>query len=72
MIKRGKLENVKVEMKIMKINILGLSEVSWKDSGDFMSEDVRVIYAGGKESQRGVAVILDGDCKEGDKSKTTQ
>ena len=48
-------------MKRMKINILGLSEVRWKDGGDFMSEDVRVIYAGGKESQRGVAVILDAE-----------
>jgi exonuclease III len=61
MLKRGKLRNVKVEMRRMKINILGLSEVRWRDGGDFMSDDVRVIYAGGEESQRGVAVLLDSD-----------
>jgi len=59
MLKRGKLENVKLEMKRMRMNILGISEVRWKGVGDFMSDDMRVIYAGGEESQRGVAVILD-------------
>jgi len=59
MLKRGKLENVKLEMRRMRMNILGLSEVRWKGVGDYMSGDVRVIYAGGEESQRGVAVILD-------------
>ena len=29
--------------------------------GDFMSDGMRVIYAGGNENQRGVAVILDGE-----------
>ena len=42
-----------------KISILGLSETRWKEGGDFTSEGVRVIYAGGKESQRGVALLLD-------------
>ena len=32
----------------------------WKDGGDFVSDGVRVIYADGDESQRGVAVLLDG------------
>ena len=31
----------------------------WKEKGDFTSEGVRIIYAGGSESQRGVAVLLD-------------
>ena len=31
----------------------------FKEGGDFTSEGVRVIYAGGKESQRGVALLLD-------------
>ena len=57
--RRGKLENVKREMTRNKINVLGLCEVRWKGEGDFMSDDVRVIYSGGKESQRGVAVLLD-------------
>ena len=57
--RKDKLENVKLEMKRMNLNILGVSEVRWKGDGDYMSDDVRVIYAGGEESQRGVAVILD-------------
>lgn len=61
MLKKGKLENVKLEMRKMNVNILGLSEVRWKDGGDFMSDDFQVSYAGGSDSQRGVAVILDRD-----------
>lgn len=61
MMREGKLENVKGEMKRNGINILGLSEVRWKGDGDFMSDDVRIIYAGGKESQRGVAILLDSE-----------
>jgi len=48
MLRRGKLENVKHEMKRNGLNILGLSEVRWIDNGDFMSDDTRVIYAGGQ------------------------
>lgn len=59
MLRRGKLENVKREMERNRINILGLSEVRWKEEGDFMSDDVRVIYSGGKEHRQGVAILLD-------------
>ena len=48
MMQKGKLENEKVEMKRNNINILGLSKVRRKDNGDFRSEDIRVIYSGGK------------------------
>src|SRR6218665_4087207 len=55
----GKLTNVIGEMKKAGLNILGLSEVRWKDAGEFMSEGVRVIYTGGEESQNGIAILLD-------------
>jgi hypothetical protein len=62
----GKLENVKREMKTNGLSVLGLSEVRWRkekegeeERGDFMSDDVRVIYSGGEKCQRGVAVLLD-------------
>jgi hypothetical protein len=58
MLRKGKLENVKREMNRMNIDVLGVSEVRWKGNGDFISDGMRVIYAGGEESQRGVAVIL--------------
>lgn len=61
MLKCEKLENVKREMIRNGINILGLSEVRWKEEGDYVSDDIRVIYAGGKEHQRGVAVLLDSE-----------
>ena len=61
MLRKGKLENVKLEMRRMGLNILGLSEVRWKEGGDFVSDGVRVMYSGGKESQRGVAVIVDNE-----------
>ena len=58
---KGKLENVKREMVRNGLNVLGVSEVRWKGNGDFESDDFRVIYSGGEERQRGVAIILDRD-----------
>src|SRR5580698_10385997 len=58
--RRGKLENLKVEIK-NNFNVLGVSEVRWTEEGDFESDGYRVIYAGGKQRERGVAVILDGN-----------
>ena len=48
-------------MKRYRLNILGISEVRWKGQDDFDSDGVRVIYSGGDECQRGVAVMLDGE-----------
>jgi hypothetical protein len=50
---KGKLENVKREIKRAEINILGLSQVRWKGQGDFMSDEYRIIYSGGEKGQRG-------------------
>ena len=36
-----------------------LAETRWKGNGDFYDEDFKVIYSGGNECQRGVAIILD-------------
>ena len=41
---KGKLENVKNEMKRNGLNVLGMSEVRWKECGDFESEGYRVVY----------------------------
>src|SRR5215471_400986 len=46
-------------MQKNKINVLGLSEVRWLESEDRMSGEYRIIHSGGKEKQRGVAIILD-------------
>jgi len=58
MLKSGKLANVIKEMRQAKLDVLGLTEVRWKDGGDFVNDGVRVIYAGGDDSQRGERCYL--------------
>ena len=58
MMEQGKLENLKREMTRLKMNMLGISEARWRGNGNFMSDEYQVIYAGGEECQRGVALIL--------------
>ncbi|XP_023213563.1 craniofacial development protein 2-like [Centruroides sculpturatus] len=58
MLRPGKLETVKREMKRQNLDILGLSEVRWEDSGDFFSDEFRVIYSCGTKGKNGVAFIL--------------
>jgi len=43
----------------MRINCLGLCEVRWTENGQFRKNNKTVIYSGGHEHQRGVALILD-------------
>lgn len=59
MLRAERLENIKREMEKNRLNLLGLTEVRSKETGDIMSDKFRVIHSGGKESQRGVALILD-------------
>ncbi len=59
MLRKGKLANVIREMRRERVEILGLAEVRWQENGDFCSDGVRVIHAGGKESQRGVALLIE-------------
>src|SRR6478609_772011 len=60
----GKLENVKKEMRRNSLSIMGVSEVRWKDGGDFVSDGYRVMYASGPTCQRGVAVIAEAKVAE--------
>ena len=57
--KRGKLENIKREMSRNRLNILGLSEVRWKESRDLTSDGLRMICTAAKQGQGGVAILLD-------------
>ena len=45
--KDGKLENVKREMRRMKLDILGLCETRWQGNEDYFNEDIRIISAAG-------------------------
>jgi len=44
----------------------------WKEGGDFFSDGVRVIHAGGTGAQRGVAVFLDEEAAKGVISTATE
>ena len=59
MLQKGKLENVKQEMKRMKINILGLAEMRWKGADAITSDGYKVFYSGGDKHYAGVGLILD-------------
>ena len=59
MLQKGKLENVKQEMKRMKLHILGLSEMRWKGAGCITSNGYKILYSGGEHHLRGVGMILD-------------
>ena len=60
----GKLLNVCSEMKDMNIDLLGLAETYWDNTGEFetnmpISDDVyKVLYSGGNKCRKGVAFII--------------
>jgi hypothetical protein len=54
----GKLKNLKIEMKRLKIDILGISEMRWNGQGDFISRDYRVIYSGSNNGRNEFGIIL--------------
>ncbi len=49
---------MKQEMKRMKIDILGMSEVRWTGVGVNSDEDLKFIYSGGDEHQRDVGMMM--------------
>src|SRR6476469_6606246 len=51
-------------MRRNRLSIMGVSEVIWKDGGDFVSDGCRVMYAGGPTCQRGVALIAEATVAE--------
>ena len=53
MYSKGKLHNALEEMKRNNLNVLGVSEVRWKEEGDFDSGDYRVIFSGEKKAREG-------------------
>ncbi|GFO00875.1 craniofacial development protein 2-like [Plakobranchus ocellatus] len=59
MSQKGILENMKQEIKRMKFNILGLSEMRWKGAGCITSDGYKILYSGGEHHHREVGVILD-------------
>ena len=57
--RKGKLENIKRELNRNILNILGLSEVRWKESKDITNDGIRMISTAASHGQAGVAILLD-------------
>lgn len=60
LLETGKLKNVTIEMNRLQIEILGVSETRWMNSGNFESDDYKIYYSGvdnGKH-RSGVAIIV--------------
>lgn len=59
LLQNSKLENLKVEMEKMNVDVLGIAEMRWPDGGDFWSGEYRVIYSDTyKPGQGGVGIVL--------------
>ena len=48
MFKAGKLDNIMNEMKNMYLDVLGISETRWTESGKIKEEDFTIVYSGGE------------------------
>ena len=48
---QGKLEVVKQEMAMVKVNILGISKLKWTGMDEFNSDDHYIYYAGRNPSE---------------------
>ena len=56
---QGKLEVVKQEMAIVKVDILGISELKWTGMGEFNSDEHYSHYCGQESLGRnGVAIMV--------------
>ena len=64
MYQSGKMDNIIMEMKRMKISILGVCEVRWKQSGILTYEGTTFIYLGGIEHKLGVGMLFDENTAE--------
>jgi len=58
MLKTGKLENIKIEIKRLDIDILGLCKTRWPDNVDFWSDDIIVNHTNSTKGQACVGIAL--------------
>ena len=61
---QDKLEVVKQEMARVNVDILGISELKWTETGEFNSDDHYIYYCGQESLRRnGVALIVNKSLK---------
>ena len=54
----GKIDNCIAEMKAHKLDVLGVGEVRWTESGKITKQDTIFYYSGGEKHQNGVGIML--------------
>ena len=59
MYQAGKLENITQEATRLKVDIMGLAEVIWLESGNFQCDSHTLIYSGHKKKHKhGVGLLI--------------
>jgi len=58
MLNTGKLKNIKIEMKRIDIDILGLCKIRWPDNGDFWTDNIKVIHTDSTKGQGDTGIAL--------------
>ena len=52
------MENLKKEMQINEVSVLGVSEVRWKGHGELRSGDYTVYHSGGERAEKREAIVV--------------
>ena len=55
----GTLDNIKQEMQIIKLSILGISETRWMETGTSNQDGMKFIYSREKTNEEGVGILFD-------------
>ena len=56
--KPGKLDKLIQELNLMKIDIMGIAQTRWTDTGKIVKDDYTMIYFGGEDHKNGVGINL--------------
>ena len=54
----GKYDNICKEMDSLNLDILGMSEVRWTESGKYSKKGKTMVYSGGENHQYGVGIMM--------------
>ena len=65
---RGKLQQVEIEMTNYKLDIMGLSEIQWKDNGEIKTQNGNSLIFSGigedKEHKNGVGILMNKEARK--------